>query len=113
MQVTKAHRITCLISRVRCPIRRDDRRRRVSGQDATPSPSASAASLRRRRDDAPLPATKSPYDALPPEMQQLMERPFTRGHPELVKRRLTRVGVTFNRTHYFIDGARTRHHLRS
>ena len=77
-----------------------------SGQDGTPSPTASPASS--AADDAPIPATKSPYDALPPEMQEAMDRPFTGDMPELVKRRLIRVGVTFNRTHYFIDGGQER-----
>jgi membrane-bound lytic murein transglycosylase MltF len=87
-----------------------------SSQQATPSstasPAASPASATTPAtpagDDTPIPPTKSPYDSLPPEMQAQMERPFTGDMPELIKRRLIRVGVTFNRTHYFIDGGQER-----
>jgi len=80
-----------------------------SSQPGTPSSNGSTASAAAPAgDDAPLPATKSPYDALPEDMQQLLERPFTGDMPELIKRRLIRVGVTFNRTHYFIDGGQER-----
>ena len=53
--------------------------------------------------DAPIPATGSPYDALPDEVRSSIDRPFTGDFDEMVKRRLIRVAVTFNRTHYFID----------
>ena len=84
-----------------------------SGQEATPAPDAAPKSSATpaaapATDDAPLPATRSPYDALPPEMQQALERPFTGDLPEMIKRRMIRVGVTFNRTHYFIDGGQER-----
>ena len=32
-----------------------------------------------------------------------MDKPFTGDFDEMLKRRAIRVGVTFNRTHYFID----------
>jgi len=110
--VTKLHRITRLIGHIAAAFVMMIAAA-CSGQDATPSPAAAPASsavpaAAPAADDAPLPATKSPYDALPPEMQQAMDRPFTGDMPELVKRRLIRVGVTFNRTHYFIDGGQER-----
>ena len=37
-----------------------------------------------------------------------MEKPFTGDFDEMVKRRMIRVGVTFNRTHYFIDKGQER-----
>jgi membrane-bound lytic murein transglycosylase MltF len=65
---------------------------------ATPAPAAAPAA-----DDAPLPPAKSPYDALPDSVQQALDKPFTGDFDEMAKRRLIRVGVTYNRTHYFID----------
>ena len=38
----------------------------------------------------------------------VMDKPFTGDFDELVKRRAIRVGVTFNRTHYFIDRGQER-----
>jgi membrane-bound lytic murein transglycosylase MltF len=63
---------------------------------ATPSP------------EAPIPATASPYDALPEPVRLSMDKPFTGDFDALVKRRSIRVGVTFNRTHYFIDKGQER-----
>ena len=37
-----------------------------------------------------------------------MDKPFTGDFDEMVKRRMIRVGVTFNRTHYFIDKGQER-----
>jgi membrane-bound lytic murein transglycosylase MltF len=58
--------------------------------------------------DAPIPDTASPYDALPESVRLVMDKPFTGDFDELVKRRLVRVAVTFNRTHYFIDKGQER-----
>ena len=45
----------------------------------------------------------------PPEpVREVMDKPFTGDFDELVKRRAIRVGVTFNRTHYFIDRGQER-----
>lgn len=41
--------------------------------------------------------------ALPEAMRSIMDKPFTGDFDEMVKRRLIRVGVTFNRTFYFVD----------
>ena len=53
--------------------------------------------------DAPIPDTASPYDALPEGVRNQIGKPFTGDFDALVARRAIRVGVTFNRTHYFID----------
>ncbi len=59
-------------------------------------------------DDASLPKEVSPYDALPEEMRTKILSPFTGDFDEMVKRRVIRVAVTFNRTHYFIDKGQQR-----
>ena len=59
-------------------------------------------------DDAPLPATPSPYDALPESARLLMDKPFTGDLDAMIARRLIRVAVTFNRTHYFVDRGQER-----
>ena len=55
-----------------------------------------------------IPETVSPYDALPEVVRLVMDKPFTGDFDALVKRRAIRVGVTFNRTHYFIDKGQER-----
>src|SRR5678815_4359827 len=54
-------------------------------------------------DDEPLPPEQSPYDALPDEARVVLDRAFTGDFDEMVKRRLIRAGVVYNRTQYFID----------
>jgi membrane-bound lytic murein transglycosylase MltF len=75
---------------------------------ATPSPAAATASQAPGADDGPIPPTASPYDALPESVRATMDKPFTGDFDEMVKRRQIRVGVTFNRTHYFIDKGQER-----
>jgi membrane-bound lytic murein transglycosylase MltF len=70
---------------------------------ATPQATAPAATADRAAKDAPIPETTSPFDALPQPVRLQLERPFTGDFDEMVKRRLIRVAVTFNRTHYFVD----------
>ena len=80
-----------------------------AGQTPAASPTAAAgeslpASLATSKvADEPLPPATSPYDALPAEARSLLERPFTGDFDEMVKRRLIRAGVVYNRTQYFID----------
>jgi membrane-bound lytic murein transglycosylase MltF len=50
-----------------------------------------------------MPEVASPYDALPEVVRVVLDKPFTEDFDAMVKRRAIRVGVTFNRTHYFID----------
>jgi ABC-type amino acid transport substrate-binding protein len=76
--------------------------------NAAPSPAASAAAPAATGTpasdaDASLPEATSPYDALPEAIRNALDKPFTGDFDAQVARRLIRVGVTFNRTHYFID----------
>ncbi len=73
-------------------------------QPATPPAAEPMASA----PEAPIPQVASPYDVLPPDVRALMDRPFTGDFDALVARRMIRVGVTFNRTHYFIDKGQQR-----
>ena len=76
-----------------------------SGQQ--PTPPASTASAPTGWDEQ-IPATSSPYDALPESVRLAMDKPFTGDFDEMVKRRSIRVGITFNRTHYFVDKGQER-----
>ena len=58
--------------------------------------------------DGPIPDTPSPLDAIPENLRRIIDKPFTGDFDEMVKRRIIRVGVTFNRTHYFIDRGQER-----
>jgi membrane-bound lytic murein transglycosylase MltF len=82
-----------------------------SGQQQTaPAASASSATeaLKPPAADAPIPPTASPYDALPEAVRLDMGKRHTEDFDAMVKRRAIRVGVTFNRTHYFIDRGQER-----
>jgi membrane-bound lytic murein transglycosylase MltF len=77
---------------------------------STPAPPADAAQASTQTpaqtSTAPqegLPAAPSPYDALPAGVRGLLEQSFTGDFDAMVKRRLIRAGVVFNRTQYFID----------
>ena len=76
-----------------------------SGPDSSTSDTSAAAELvaRNEKPDEPLPPPVSPYDALPEESRKLLDQPFTGDLGEMVKRRLIRAGVVYNRTQYFID----------
>lgn len=54
-------------------------------------------------DNKPIPPTPSPYDALTPESRSVMDKPFTGDLDEMIKRRVIRAGVVYNRTEYYID----------
>src|SRR6478735_4741739 len=72
------------------------------------TPPATTAVATPSEADAPIPATTSPLDALPEAVRSKLDNPFTGDFDEMVKRRAIRVGVTFNRTHYFIDKGQER-----
>jgi membrane-bound lytic murein transglycosylase MltF len=81
-----------------------------SGQQeggSAPAPGASAP-VEASKDEAPIPPTASPYDGLPEPVRRALDTPFTGDLDGLVARRAIRVGVTFNRTHYFIDRGQER-----
>ena len=79
-------------------------------EEATPAAATGAAATAAApaATDAPIPATASPYDDLPEAVRLSMDKPFTGDLDALVARRSIRVGVTFNRTHYFIDRGQQR-----
>ena len=74
-----------------------------SPADAVPTPAAAPAAA-----DGRIADTASPYDALPEGVRALVDKPFTGDFDEMIKHRTIRVGVTFNRTHYFIDRGQER-----
>ena len=71
-----------------------------TAQDDVPSATAPVATP--AVDDEPLPPL--PYEStLPPVIRDELNVPFKGDLDEMVQRRLVRIGVTFNRTHYFVD----------
>jgi len=71
------------------------------GGSATPAQPPAAGTSGTDRDD-PLPPLA--YEsALPEALRDMIGRPFTGDLDEMESRRLIRVGVTFNRTHYYVD----------
>ena len=80
-----------------------------SAATATPSGAApTAAAGGPNATDAPIPDTPSPFAVLPDGVRAVIDKPFTGDLDDMVKRRVIRVGVTFNRTHYFIDAGQER-----
>jgi membrane-bound lytic murein transglycosylase MltF len=66
---------------------------------AAGTPSAATAA-----EEAEIPLPPSELETqLPPAVREGMLKPFTGDLDEMVKRRIVRIGVTFNRTLYFID----------
>ena len=81
----------------------------ATASSAAPAATAPAgAGVTPPADDAPIPPTASPLDALPEAVRTVLDKPFTGDLDEMIKRRVIRVGVTFNRTHYFIDKGQER-----
>lgn len=70
---------------------------------STAAPSPSTGTTGRPTGGDPSSEAASPYDALPNGVRQLLDRPFTDDLDHMVKRRVIRAGVVFNRTQYFID----------
>jgi membrane-bound lytic murein transglycosylase MltF len=76
-----------------------DQKGGAAGTAATPAGSAPAAAS---EPTEPIPPPT--YEvALPEELRGLIDKPFTGDLDEMIKRRVIRMGVTFNRTFYFID----------
>jgi membrane-bound lytic murein transglycosylase MltF len=68
------------------------------------TPSASGASSATPAQDAEAELPPSELETrLPPAVREAVLKPFTGDLDEMVKRRLVRIGVTFNRTFYFVD----------
>jgi membrane-bound lytic murein transglycosylase MltF len=78
----------------------------AAGAQPAPSPASGQQKPSLPSADAPdelLPPVPSPYDALPAAARDALDKPFTGDFDEMVKRRIVRAGVVFNRTQYFID----------
>jgi membrane-bound lytic murein transglycosylase MltF len=72
------------------------------GTSNTPDHTAQKATAPASDADAPLPPPA--YEsALPEAVRSVLSAPFTGDFDQMVKRRLIRVGVTYNRTFYFAD----------
>jgi ABC-type amino acid transport substrate-binding protein len=71
-------------------------------EDGKPSPASreAAASTAPAEEPLPPPAYES---ALPEDMRSLVDSSFTGDFDEMVKRRIVRVAVPFNRSFYFVD----------
>src|SRR6476659_5049015 len=55
-------------------------------------------------EEVPTPLPPSELETqLPPSVREAVLKPFTGDLDELVKRRVVRIGVTYNRTFYFVD----------
>ena len=80
---------------------------RPGGDTAAPA-AAAAISAPAGEAETPLPATASPYDALPEGVRATISVPLYGDLDDMLKRRSIRVGVTFNRTHYFVDKGQER-----
>jgi membrane-bound lytic murein transglycosylase MltF len=76
---------------------------------AAAAPQAGAPSGTTPKASAGDEPTTPEFEAVLPEgMRRLVTEKFTGDFDEMVKRRLIRIGVTFNRTFYFIDGGTQR-----
>ena len=80
----------------------------IAACGGAPAAPPAAASITPPADGAPIPPTKSPFDALPDALQKVLDQPFSGDLDAQIKRRTIRVGVTYNRTHYFVDEGQER-----
>ncbi len=70
-----------------------------SGKQQVPKPEV-AATADADEDVLPTPEYES---ALPAELRTLLDQPYTGDLDGMIKRRMIRIGVAFNRTNYFVD----------
>ena len=74
------------------------------GESSSSADSAESDGSRRRTADSEEPLPPSELDTLlPPAVREAVLKPFTGDFDEMVEHRLVRVGVTSNRTMYFVD----------
>ncbi len=73
-----------------------------SGKQDGPKSAATPSAAGPAADDEPLPPLAH-ESALPEAVRAQLNEPFTGDLDEMVKRRLVRIGVTSNRTLYFVD----------
>ena len=77
-------------------------------QSDVPVKQAKDAAVQQPAAEASPEGAPSPYDALPEAVRSVIDKPFTGDFDAMAKRRMIRVAVTFNRTHYFIDKGQQR-----
>jgi len=73
-----------------------------TAKPAAPAEAPAATTPAAGAEDAPLPPPAF-ETALPEGVRNLLTKPFTGDFDEMVARRMIRVGVSFNRTFYFVD----------
>jgi ABC-type amino acid transport substrate-binding protein len=73
-----------------------------------PVSSVAPAAVNEQLANDSLPEVASPYDVLPPAARARLDDTFVGDLDAMASRRLIRAGVTFNRTHYFIDNGTQR-----
>jgi membrane-bound lytic murein transglycosylase MltF len=72
---------------------------------SSPSEPTNSVPATSEEEELPPPVFESP---LPDDLRSLVDAPFSGDLDEMIKRRLIRVGVTFNRTFYFVDKGQPR-----
>jgi hypothetical protein len=78
-------------------------------QATRPAETSASTPPATKPDDADEPLPPLEYEAeLPASVREAMYQRYTGDLDELVKRRVVRVGVTYNRTHYFVDNGEQR-----
>jgi membrane-bound lytic murein transglycosylase MltF len=93
--------ILSLLLATGCSDRKDEPKPSAAAPAAT-TPSTAAPATPTAADDGPL-APPAYETALPAEVRERLDHPFTGDLEAMVQRRLVRVGVAFNRTLYFVD----------
>lgn len=77
--------------------------------ESAPAPAPAAAKPPALTAAAEEPLPPLPYElALPDSVRAVLQERFTGDLDQMVKRRLIRAGVTYNRTNYFVDNGRQR-----
>ena len=72
--------------------------------DNKPAAPASGTSAAKPAEEAEAPLPPSEVETnLPPAVRDSIQKPYTGDLDGMVKRRIVRIGVTFNRTFYFVD----------
>jgi membrane-bound lytic murein transglycosylase MltF len=75
---------------------------------ACSGPKGKEAAAPKNQAEAPIDSTPANTLSVPPNMRALLDKSFTGDFDEMVKRRVIRVGVPYNRTYYFIDKGQQR-----
>ena len=92
--------LTVALPLITCSGKRDEATPPASASKETATAPAESAAQQKSDELPPPPAFVS---GLPEQVQKLVRVSFTGDLDEMVKRRVIRVGLTANRTHYFVD----------